>query len=353
ASGTADLWKQSLPSSAQIYGLQITSAGALSFSAKLNGIDYPVASATRVPLNTWSHVAVSAGAGYLGLFINGVEVAGRSVEGALAGSSQPIEIGQGLAGKIDEVRIYRRALGAAEIALDRVTPIDTAAPFAVSGTTPSNGSLGVLATPVTATFSHPALPASINAGTFVLRDRANALVPATVSYDAASRTATLRPSSPLAPQADYTARIIAGGSGVVDATAQVLPADVTWTFRTAAAATAPGASYAFLEGTGATTADNSGNGHTASLVSGPAWTSGRFGGGIRFAGGYDELQAPAGETLAVSGAFTFEAWVRPTAYAWGDLFSQWEDEGSQIYGISTTGTGSVYVSPRLGDTDYP
>ena len=140
---------------------------------------------------------------------------------------------------------------------------------------------------------------------------------------------------------------------MTDTTANTLAADVTWTFRPAAAASTPSAAYSFVEGTGTTTADASGNGNTASLVHGPVWTSGNFGGALQFAGGYDEVQAPASETIALSNAFTFEAWVKPTTYAWGDLFSQWQSDGSEIYGISTTNTGAVYVSPHLGNADYP
>jgi hypothetical protein len=298
-------------------------------------------------------VAVTYDGGYLRLFIDAAEVASRMASGSLASSPQPMEIGQWFPGKLDEVRVYRRALGAGEIALDRGAPIDTAAPFAVSSTTPANGALGVLNSPITATFGHAVQASTLTTATFQLRDSTNTLVPASVSYDAATRTATLVSSAALAPLGNYTARVVGGNGGVTDTSAHTLAADVTWTFRTAAAASSPSAAYSFVEGTGTATADGSGNGHTASLVHGPRWTSGKLGGGLSFAGSYDEVQAPTSRSLGLSNAFTFAAWVRPTAYAWGDLWSQRHSDGREVYGISTTNTGAVYVSPHFGDADYP
>src|SRR4029077_10962154 len=70
-------------------------------------------------------------------------------------------------------------------------------------------------------------------------------------------------------------------------------------------------------------------------------------------GGYDEVQVPAGETLALSNAFTFETWIYPTQYVWGDLWKQFLADGSQLYGLMTTGSGTIYFSQRVGNTDYP
>ena len=68
----------------------------------------------------------------------------------------------------------------------------------VTSTTPVNAATGVSqTTAVTAVFSEGMDPASITSTTFELRDAAAALVPATVSYNAANRTATLQPSASL------------------------------------------------------------------------------------------------------------------------------------------------------------
>ena len=86
-----------------------------------------------LPLNTWSHVATTWNGAMLRMFVNGVQVASKAVSGPLLTSTQPLRIGgnstwgEYFAGKIDEVRIYNRALSAAEIQADMNTPISSPA----------------------------------------------------------------------------------------------------------------------------------------------------------------------------------------------------------------------------------
>ena len=72
--------------------------------------------------------------------------------------------------------------------------------------TPTGGATGV-STSVrpTVTFGEAMDASSIGPATFELRDPSNTLVSATITYDAASRTATLAPSLPLAASTTYTA----------------------------------------------------------------------------------------------------------------------------------------------------
>ena len=115
---------------------------------------------------------------------------------------------------------------------------DTTAP-AITGRTPAGGTTGVPAgTTVTATFSEALDPATINSSTFELRDAANALVPAAVSYVAATLTATLTPSAPLTASATYTATFRGGATDprVKDVAGNALAASSSWSFTVAAAA---------------------------------------------------------------------------------------------------------------------
>ena len=48
---------------------------------------------TALPLNAWSHVAVTFGAGTLRLYVNGTQVATASVEGTISDSALPLRIG--------------------------------------------------------------------------------------------------------------------------------------------------------------------------------------------------------------------------------------------------------------------
>jgi hypothetical protein len=115
---------------------------------------------------------------------------------------------------------------------------DTTAP-SISAVSPSNGATNVsTSTSIAATFSEALDPATINANTFVLQDANNALVPATVTYDAASRTATLQPSNLLATGATYRATLRGGTTQprVQDLAGNALATNSTWSFTTAAAA---------------------------------------------------------------------------------------------------------------------
>ena len=88
-----------------------------------------VFSSTSLPTNTWSHVAATWDGTTLRLYVNGVQVGSRAVAGTLATTSNPLRIGadakwgEYFAGTIDEVRVYNRALSAAEIQSDMNTPI--------------------------------------------------------------------------------------------------------------------------------------------------------------------------------------------------------------------------------------
>ncbi len=84
---------------------------------------------TALAVNTWSYVAVTYDGGTLRLYVNGTEVASRMQPGAIVTSTNPLQIGgdnlynQFFKGMIDEVRIYNRALSAAEIQTDMNTPV--------------------------------------------------------------------------------------------------------------------------------------------------------------------------------------------------------------------------------------
>src|SRR5438876_7860236 len=278
--GWSDFWKQSPDAAGNpIYNLSLTSTGSIYFSAYQGSdgrVTYPIFTVQTVPPNAWTHVAVTYDGAQIRIYFNAVEVGRRSANGNLLPTSQPIEIGAGFRGRIDEVRLYPRALSAAEIALDRATPIDPLEPFQVSLSTPADQSLGVLTTPVTSTFSAAATAMTVTSNTFELRDAADALVPAAVTYDATNRMATLMPLGPLTPLTDYRARVVGGTGGVTASDGWTLANDVVWTFRTAASSVMPRVAYAFSEGAGTVATDSSGNGNAGALLHGAAWAAGIY-----------------------------------------------------------------------------
>jgi hypothetical protein len=113
------------------------------------------------------------------------------------------------------------------------TLTDTSPP-SVTGVAPVNGAASVaVQSALSAQFSEPIDPATVSAATFVVRDDSAVAVPATVVYDAASRTAVLSPVQPLVYARVYTATLSAGAAGVKDEAGNALAADYTWSFTTA------------------------------------------------------------------------------------------------------------------------
>jgi glucose/arabinose dehydrogenase/chitodextrinase len=123
-------------------GSPLAPTGGGTFSG---AVDYFPA-ATALPLNTWSHVALTWDGSLMRLYVNGVESANRSRSGTLQPTTAPLRIGgnspygEFFLGRIDEVRVYDRALSAADIQTDMNTPIgpsgpDTAAPSVPGGLT--------------------------------------------------------------------------------------------------------------------------------------------------------------------------------------------------------------------------
>ncbi len=103
-------------------------------------------------------------------------------------------------------------------------------PPQVAAVSPPDGSTGiVVGTAVTATFDEAVDPATLDAGGFTLEVQGGSPVPATVTYDSTSFTATLAPSAPLDFATVYLARLAAT---VADPDGNALGAEATWTFTT-------------------------------------------------------------------------------------------------------------------------
>jgi hypothetical protein len=84
---------------------------------------------TALSTSTWTHVAATFNGSTLTIYINGVASSSRSVSGPLKTSTGVLRLGgtsalgQWFKGRIDEVRIYNKALTAAQILSDLKVPV--------------------------------------------------------------------------------------------------------------------------------------------------------------------------------------------------------------------------------------
>ncbi len=83
----------------------------------------------NLALNTWSHVAATWDATTLRLYVNGTQRATRTLTGTMPLTSAPLRFGgngpwgEWFAGRLDEIRVYDRALTAAQVTADMNAPV--------------------------------------------------------------------------------------------------------------------------------------------------------------------------------------------------------------------------------------
>jgi beta-lactam-binding protein with PASTA domain len=91
----------------------------------------------QLPLNTWSHIAVSYDGATLRMYVNGALVGSRQVSGSILTSTSPLRIGgnavwgEYFSGLIDEVWIHRRALTQSEIQALMAEPVQQRPGFTI------------------------------------------------------------------------------------------------------------------------------------------------------------------------------------------------------------------------------
>ena len=112
-----------------VYALYASEGSSRASGHVFSGSDLDTRSANTIPLNTWTHLAVTYDGATLRLYVNGTQVSTRAVTGSMPNSTGGLRIGgnnvrpEWFSGRIDEVRIYNRALTAAQIQTDMNTPV--------------------------------------------------------------------------------------------------------------------------------------------------------------------------------------------------------------------------------------
>lgn len=94
-----------------------------------DGVVFATTGQSALPLDTWSHLALTYNDVTQDLFVNGTLVATRNQNGDLLSSTDPLSVGgngiwgQWFEGLIDDVRVYDNGLTQAQIATDMNTPV--------------------------------------------------------------------------------------------------------------------------------------------------------------------------------------------------------------------------------------
>jgi fibronectin type 3 domain-containing protein len=198
----------------------------------------------RTPtVGQWEHIAATYDGTTARFYVGGVEVGSKTFTGNVGngniwrlGAYETTPAGF-FDGQIDNVRIYDRALSAAEVAIDMGSRIQQeTTPPVVTAFTPADGSAAANAgTTPTVTFNEPMKASTINTATFQLKDGSDAIVPATVTYSATTKKATLTPQAALTYGASYTATVKGGAGGVTDTPGNALASSLSWSFSIEAA----------------------------------------------------------------------------------------------------------------------
>jgi chitodextrinase len=106
-----------------------TNTGAPGAGVTIGSVDAVTRGTTPLTVNSWSHLALTYDGSTLRLYVNGVQVSSLSQPGAIAASTNPLQIGgdstfaQFFTGTIDEVRVYNTALNQSQIQTDMATPL--------------------------------------------------------------------------------------------------------------------------------------------------------------------------------------------------------------------------------------
>jgi hypothetical protein len=112
-----------------VYYLHANSSTNRPATGILVGTEKQLHGTSRVPLNTWTHLAATYDGATQRLYVNGVQVASRAQTGPMGVSGSPLRIGgnsvwgEYFQGRIDEVRVYNRALTTAQITTDMNTAV--------------------------------------------------------------------------------------------------------------------------------------------------------------------------------------------------------------------------------------
>jgi hypothetical protein len=326
------------------YGLYAQDGGSLGggFDAPAGTLhagasDHAVRSASGLPLHAWTHLATTYDGAVQRIYVDGILAASGAQTGSIAVSSGPLRIGgnsswpdEFFAGVLDEVRIYNRALSAAEIATDmHLGPLP--APPAPANVPPAAQADSLATTAGT--------PVPFAAAQLIANDSDPDGDAITVTSVAAATTAggsvtstsvagwTYAPPPSFSGTDSFTYAISDGRGGAAAGTVHV---------TVAPAAAGLVAAYGFNEGSGTTAADVSGNGRNGT-IRGAQFAAGKSGMALTFDGVDDWVTVPDGVTgspLDLTTGMTLSAWVHPLEFTgWETILMKERGAGALAYAL--------------------
>ena len=213
---------------------------------------------------------------------------------------------------------------------------DTTAPT-VGSVSPTNAATGVSPTTnVEATFSEDMDQSTLTTSTFTLKEQGSTTpLEATVSYNSATKKATLDPSSNLVSNTTYTATIKGGLNGAKDLAGNALQQDYSWTFTTAIA-TPP--ETTITSGPSGTVNSTLATFEFSSSVSDSSFMC-RVSGGVWGSGNWIPCQVPWNIGPSADASYTFEV------YAIGPAGIPDPTPASQSWRVDATAPTVGSVSP--------
>ena len=115
-----------------VYGLFTTTGDGANAAAQIlmDGAPQTAFAPDALPLNAWSHLAATYDGAKLQLYVDGRQVASRDVAGGIAADTHALRfggselLGRWFAGRLDEIRIYDRALTLEQLNADMDRPVN-------------------------------------------------------------------------------------------------------------------------------------------------------------------------------------------------------------------------------------
>jgi cytoskeletal protein RodZ len=309
--------------------------GAPATGAFVAGAERELLGTGVVALNTWTHLAGTYDGAMQRLYVNGMQVSSRVQTGGVSVSASPLRIGgnsvwgEVFAGRIDEVRVYNRALSQAEIQGDMNRPIGGASTTTSSTTVSTSSTSSTSTTSSTSSTAPPSsttMTTSSTSTTSTTPSTTSTSTSTTATTSSTSTTATTSTSSSTAPPPSTTVTTSSTTTSSA-VTSTTLPAGLV-------------AAYGFDEPAGMTITDASGNGNGGVMQNATRTTAGRYGGAITFGGASSWVTVNDAASLDLTTGVTVEAWVNPTSVTgWRDVVAKETANGVAYWLYAAAGSG--------------